>query len=132
MQYNMTRQSKQQICPILIITEAKKSHFFAWNKLGLSIRTSKICKNDSDSSSNALIVTPSRVYLWKTWLESSHNRSYRDSNQLRVTKNCDLSRVTHWLESRFHCQRCDWVIFVDSESSQSHKHSSQSSHRLVK
>jgi len=92
MQHSTTRQAKQKISANLDHHWRKKCSF-------LSMHTNRVCLRDfvkmalTRVSSHWLWLESSRVILWKTWLDSSHHFSQRDSSGVRVTKNRDSSRV---------------------------------------
>jgi len=78
---------------ILIITGPKNDHFSVCKQTGFvdqrlwdfaKMTLTRVSRHDCDSS---------RVILWKTWVESSHHLSQRDSSRVRVIKNRDSSRV---------------------------------------
>jgi len=63
------------------------------NELGLSIRNSETLWKWLCLSSRVIDYDSGWVILWKTWLESSHHFSQRDSSRVQVTKNRDSNRV---------------------------------------
>ena len=84
-------KQNRKFAPIVIIIEAKHAHFFVCKRTGFAhqelkdiVKITLIRVIDCDSS---------RVILWKTWLESNHHFSQRDSSWVRVTTNHDSSRV---------------------------------------
>jgi len=101
--YSITRIERQnrKLAPLLITTRPKMIISLYADKLGLSIRGSEILQKWLSLESRVIDCDSSRVILWKTWLESSHHVSQRDSSRVRLTKNRDTS---HWLESHYHCK----------------------------
>jgi len=94
----------KQICAILDRLWNKKSSF-------LFAQTNWVCSSEAQSFKKMTLTRviqcdTSRVILWKSWLKSSHYFSQRDSSRVRVTKNCNSSRVTessHAITDRFIC-----------------------------
>jgi len=93
MHHSTTRQAKQKISTNHDHHWSKKCSFlYVQTNCVCPSETQRFCKNDSDSSHRLWLVS-NRVILCKTWLESSHHFSQRDSSRVRVTKSRDSSRV---------------------------------------
>jgi len=84
-------KQNRKFAPILIIIEAKNAHFFVCKRTGFVHQELKdIVKM---TLTRVIDCDSSRFILWKTWLESNHHFSQRDSSWVRVTTDHDSSRV---------------------------------------
>ena len=106
---NIARLDRQnrKFLPVLIITETKRAHFFVCKRTGFDHEELRgfVKMTLTRVSSRWLWLELSRVILWKTWLESSHRFSQRDSS--RVTKNRDSSRVIDSNHAITNVMTCD-------------------------
>jgi len=117
---NIARLDRQnrKFLPVLIITEAKSAHFFVCKRTGFVHEELRdfVKMTLTRVSSQWLWLEPSRVILWKTWLESGRVTVFLNVTQVRVTKNCNSSRVivesSHWLESRYHCYLLSHAVWI--------------------
>ena len=106
---NRLHRQNRKTEPILIIIEEKTLISLCANELGLSIRGSEILWKWLWLDSRVIDCDSSRVIMWKTWLESSHHSSQRDSS---LSHQKSWLESSHWLESCYHWDT--WVAVLES------------------
>ena len=98
----------------LNITEAKFLIWLCANELCLPIGGSRDFVKKTPT--RIIDCDSNRVFLWETWLESSHYFSQRVSSQVRVTKNLHSSQVIDLSQATIVPSRDErTVIFCDPD-----------------